>query len=389
MTTPNARNVGSEDADAPTADEAETVEHERDRLKEFVRSLDVSEIKSGDWFAKLLTASLESYSKTVDWEYFQIKYEGVPADAIVDQRIKMAARYAMIEGGLSASAYTGAVAATIGSLGGASPITVSAGLTTMMVDLVYISQLQLRLAYDIAVLYRVPLDLQDPDDLWKLIRVAFTIKGGELAKEGMIRSVPGVLRPLIVRYYSGSTRAAAQALPVVGKHLLKRNIIKVGLPLVGVPLAAALNRWTTSLAGQHARTVFRSSARIMETAEKLVDRSEHPQLLLWIAWLVVDADKTVSDDEAFFMRHLVLQARERHGVIDEHLERVVHLDPDDVWARVDAVEGDLADIIVAAETVAEIDGAPSARQRRMLDELRKRCGQCPTDSTPASRESPS
>ena len=33
-------------------------------------------------------------SLKVDWQYFQEKYKGVPADSIVDQRIKMAARYA-------------------------------------------------------------------------------------------------------------------------------------------------------------------------------------------------------------------------------------------------------------------------------------------------------
>jgi hypothetical protein len=87
----------------------------------------------------------------------------------------MAARYAA---GLSAGACSAAIAATPGSLGGASPATVPAAAATMMADVAFITRLQLRLAYDVAVLYRVPLDLSDPDDMWKLIRVAFTIKRG-------------------------------------------------------------------------------------------------------------------------------------------------------------------------------------------------------------------
>ncbi|GAA3495366.1 hypothetical protein GCM10019016_024660 [Streptomyces prasinosporus] len=59
-----------------------------------------------------------------------------------------------LEGGLSAGAYTATVAATIGSLGGASPATVPAAVATMMVDVAFISQLQLRLVYDVSVLYR-------------------------------------------------------------------------------------------------------------------------------------------------------------------------------------------------------------------------------------------
>ena len=162
----------------------EVVEAERAELRQFVSELSPDDIKSGGWFTKLLAQALSSYNDKATWQYFQEKYAGVPADAIVGQRIKMAARYAAIEGGLSASAYTAAVGATIGSLGGASPVTVPAALTTVMVDVAFISRLQLRLARDIAVLYRVPLDTSDPDDLWKLIRVAFTIKGGEAVREG-------------------------------------------------------------------------------------------------------------------------------------------------------------------------------------------------------------
>ena len=77
----------------------------------------------------------------------------------------MAARYAALEGGLSAGAYTAAIAATLGSLGGASPATVPAATVTVMVDVAFITRLQLRLAYDVAVLYRVPLDPSDPDDM--------------------------------------------------------------------------------------------------------------------------------------------------------------------------------------------------------------------------------
>lgn len=363
-----------DDGAAPTPEERAAVERGRDELRQFVRDLSFDEIKSGGWFARLLTLSLASYTKKVDWKYFQDKYRGVPPDAIVDQRIKMAARYAAIEGGLSASAYTGIVVATIGSLGGASPATVPAAVSTMMLDLAYISQLQLRLAYDIAVLYRVPLDVNDPDDLWKLIRVAFTIKGGELAREGAIKAVPALMRPLIKKFFSGSVLTAVKSLPVVGKFLLQRNLIKIGIPLVGIPLAVILNRWTTALAGKHARSVFRNEARVLEVAERLLDRSRHPHLLLWVAWLVVQSDEKVSDDEALLMRHLMRLARERHEIIDEQLGRVIDIEPDEVWSRVASEGGDLGDLVDASIAIAEVDGEINARERALLDEILERSG---------------
>jgi tellurite resistance protein len=351
------------------------VEHERAELREFIDGLSPDDITSGRWFTQLLAQALSSYADKVTWQYFQDRYKGVPADAVVDQRIKMAARYAALEGGLSASAYTAAVSATLGSLGGASPLTVPAALTTVMVDVAFISRLQLRLAYDIAVLYRVPLDTSDPDDLWKLIRVAFTIKGGEAVREGVVKAVPAVMRPVIKRYYSKQVLAAARGLPFVGKYLLQRNVIKIGIPLVGVPLAVVLNRYTTLLAGRHARAVFRNEARVIALAEDLSGRSQHPHLMLWVAWLVINADGKIADEEALLFRHLVRLVRDQHQVVDEQIARLVDIDPAEVWRRLDAEPGDLSDILDVANRVAAVDGAVHRREKEIISELHNRCGQ--------------
>ncbi|MFJ9735985.1 hypothetical protein ACIRUL_32335 [Streptomyces sp. NPDC101171] len=366
-----AAETGTDGADE--AADREVVEQEQAELKDFVKGLSADDIKSGNWFTKLAAHAMNSYTEKVDWQYFQDRYAGVPADAIVDQRIKMAARYAALEGGLSAGAYTATVAATIGSLGGASPATVPAAVATMMVDVAFTTQLQLRLAYDLSVLYRVPLDVNDPEDLWKLIRVAFTIKSGEAAREGVAKAVPVLVRPLVKRFYSGSVLTAGKTLPVVGKHLLQRNVIKIGIPLVGVPLAVLLNRYTTLLAGRHARAVFRNEARVIEIAEGMSERSRHPQLMLWAAWLVIRANAKIADDEALLMRHLVRLVRERHEVVDEQLAQVVDIDPAEVWKRVEAEPGDLGDVLDAAERAATVDGDVSSRERAALAELRQRC----------------
>ncbi len=373
----------SDTADEVDEVDTELVERERLEIREFVKGLSGDDIKSGGWFTQLLSHALSTYTDKVDWQYFQDKYHGVPADAIVDQRIKMAARYAAIEGGLSASAYTATIAATIGSAGGASPATVPAAVVTVMVDVAYVTQLQLRLAYDIAVLYRVPLDLDDPDDLWKLIRVAFTIKGGEVVSEGVLRVVPAMMRPLIKRFYSKAVLNAAKGLPVVGKYLLQRNVIKIGIPLVGVPLSVVLNRYTTQIAGRHARAVFRNEARIIELAERLTEDTRHPQLMLWVAWLVINADGAISDDEALLFRHLVRLAAAQHQVIDEELAQVIDMNEDLVWRRLDEAQGDLGSIIEAARRVAAVDGEPGKKERAALEAIEVRCAR--SSGSPGSR----
>ncbi|WP_326613475.1 EcsC family protein [Streptomyces scopuliridis] len=363
----DAAGTGDNDADR------NVVEQEQAEIREFIKELSADDIKSGNWFTKLSAHALNSYTNKVDWQYFQERYAGVPADAIVDQRIKMAARYAALEGGLSAGAYTAAVAATIGSLGGASPATVPAAVATLMVDVAFITRLQLRLTYDIAVLYRVPLDLSDPDDMWKLIRVAFTIKSGEVVRGSVVKAVPAIVRPVIKRFYSKAALTAAKGLPFVGKFLLQRNVIKIGIPVVGVPLAVVLNRYTTLLAGRHAQAVFRNEARVIELAENLSKQSQHPQLMLWVAWLVIRANHKITDDETLLMRHLVRLVREQHQVVDEQLAHLVDIDPTQVWRRIDAEPGDLSDILDVADRVATVDGGANAREKAVISELGDRC----------------
>ena len=356
------------------AADRKVVEHERAELRKFVKELSPDDIKSGGWFTKLIAHALGSYTEKVTWQYFQERYEGVPADAVVDQRIKMAARYAALEGGLSASAYTVAIIATLGTLGGASPATVPAAIATFMVDVTFITQLQLRLAYDIAVLYRVPLDMSDPDDLWKLIRVALTIKGGELVRGGAIKAVPPIVRQVVKKYYSGAVLAAAKGIPFVGKYLLQRTVIKIAIPFVGVPLAAGMNHYTTLLAGRHARGVFRNEARVIELAEGLSKRTQHPQLMLWVAWLVIMADHKITDDEALLIRHLVRLARDHHQVVDDQLAQLVDVDPAEVWRRLDAEQGDLSEILDTATRVATVDGPVNVRERTIISEVQDHCG---------------
>lgn len=196
---------------------------------------------------------------------------------------------------------------------------------------------------------------------------------GELAREGVTKSVPFVVRPLVKQFYSKNVLATAKALPVVGKYLLQRNAIKVGIPLVGIPLAVVLNRYTTLVAGQHARAVFRNEARVIEVAERLSSSCQYPQLMLWVAWLVITADNRISDDETLLMKHLVRAVRDQHQVVDEELANVVSIDPNDVWKRLDAGSGDLTELLEVAGRVATVDGGLTALEKEVIAELRSRC----------------
>lgn len=364
----------NEDA-GPTSAEREQVRDELGRLQRFARSLRLDEVRDGTWFSALLRHSLDSYVHEVDAAYFQRKYPGLPADAVAQARIDLAARHAGIEGGLSAGAYTVLVAATLGSGGGASPLTLPGAGASFVVDLFFVTQLQLKLGYDIAVLYGVPLDLEDPEDLWKLIRVAFVIRGGEAGLGLIGKGVPALVRPVLKRFYSRGTLAAARSLPVIGKYLLQRNVIKFTIPVVGVPLSMAINHWTTRSAGAYAMRLFRREAAVVEAARRMTAGGDHPAELLWVLWMVVKADGLVHEHERLLLKHVtgLLRDPESELVALSELEGTVDLRRNRVWALLEAAEGDLRPLYEAATEAAAVDGKINVNELTVLRRLADHC----------------
>lgn len=281
------------------------VKTEVEQLKEIANEYKVEDIKSGKWFENFLFYALRSYIKNINWKFFQDKYPYLPVDAIVARRIALAQRYAMIEGGITASVYSGAVAATIGSNGGASPIAVPGAILNFSVDLLFTTQLQLQLAYDLAVLYRHFINPDDAEDMYDLLRVAFGIKAGEALREFVPKATPELLRQGIKAAVTGSRLAWLKALPVIGKYLLQRNIIKFAIPLVNVPLTMKLNHWQTGQVGKKARVIYRDKVAIQEYASAVV--AEHrvpPDVLLDTVYYVASADSHITAEECWLMKYI-------------------------------------------------------------------------------------
>jgi uncharacterized protein (DUF697 family) len=333
------------------------VQADLDDLKAQAKATSAEDLKGGAWFAKLLRMALETYSREVNADFFFRKYPGLPADAIADRRIELAQRYAMIEGGLTASAYTAAIAATIGSAGGASPLTLPGAALTFTVDLLYVTRLQLRLAYDLAVLYGTPVDMNDPEDLYDLIRVAFGIKAGEALRGALPRVAPEAARQGVKAVIKGPVLAALQALPVVGQYLLQRNIVKFAVPVVGIPLSMKLNHWMTGRVGKQAREIYRDKAAILEAVERLQGRLDaEASLLLRVVWFVVHADQQLASEEAWMLKTLTAHLAGHEGTAKAiaDFQAMVNLKEGPLFRELDGLDPSMAREIFEFACVAAI-----------------------------------
>lgn len=303
-----------------------------EEIKKFLKHMLPEDFTNGTWFEKLLYFALYNYQQKVTAEYFQKKYPGLPSDAIVDLRIALAKKYAAISGGTTSAAYTGIVAATIGTAGGASPVALPAALTTFVADLSYTTLLQLRLAYDISVLYGHPLLYEDPEDLTDLIHLAFGAEAGETLNKCLQRLSPEFTRFFIKKNVTGSTLQSLKALPVVGKYLLQRSIIKTTIPVVGIGLGVGLNYYMTGQIGKRARTIFRRRAAVEEAVrEFLLDHVQNMRLLLDLIMLANSADKKTTRPEAIFLQTFITRIQETGSIPDlENYSKQVNFDKENI-----------------------------------------------------------
>jgi hypothetical protein len=356
----------------------EALARELDVLKEEAKGYSIRDLQGGGWFTRILQHALKSYAEQVDAAYFERKYPGLNRDAIVDRRVDLAQRYASLAGGMSASAYSAAVVMTLGTKGGASPITLPAALVAFTADLLFISRLQLQLAYDLSVLYGQPIDLDDPEDLLSLVKVAFGVKAGQELQNAATKLAPEAVRVGVKKVVAGSALQTLRALPVVGRYLLQRNIIKMAIPGVAVPLSAGLNYFTTGQIARVARGIFRTRAVIDEAAPRLATGVEEDQrLFLEVVWLVLRADRKTSAEEAWLLNALAGELALGDGG-DEAVASfrdLVELNQDDVLARLSATPEDFKlRAYQAACVAAAVDGDFGRKEKRLLERVATTCG---------------
>ena len=371
-----ASDRGKPDGDKrQTADLRGKVRAELNKLRELAQRVSIEEVRQGDWFARLLRFSLDQYVQEVDAAYFSRLYPGLSAEEKVRARIELAARYASVEGALTAGAYTGAVAATLGSRGAASSVALPSAGASFVLDLLFMSSLQLRLAYDIAVILEVPLDLEDPEDLWRLIQVAFVIKDRASRWQTLGKSAPKAVQAALLKMFTGDPAAAARSLPALGKFLLQRNVAKFAIPGVGVPLSIGVNYWSANVAGSQAATVFGREARIIATARRITGRDVNHSELLWVLWLIVRADTVVHENERLLLKHVSALV----GDLNSELSALTNLDSTIDFdlrptASIPAFKShDKEALYQAGVAAAAVDGSIDANE---LSRLRKIADHC-------------
>ncbi len=240
-----------------------------DEAKQFAKTLDMEQVKSGEWFVKLLQKVVRAYDRNARTEYFRQKYPGLPPDDIADTLISVTARYASVAGGVAGAAATSAQVSALGTAGMTAPLFLGA----IGAEMLYLARIQMRLVLDLSVVYDLQLDPDDPEDVLMIFGYAMGVAPAEMMGTVAIKAAGGGTKTLVKRYVSKNVLKAIQDFArKLGFKILQRTILKYAVPVVSAAVGGGYNYVSTRAVGGIAKSHFRNRRRFTEELQVLVSR---------------------------------------------------------------------------------------------------------------------
>lgn len=247
------------------------VSSELNEAKQLAKSMNIDEVKSGEWFVNLLRKVIQAYDRNARAEYFQKKYPGLSPDEIADILISVTVRYATIAGGIAGAAATANQIATLGSGG----VTAALFIGSIGAEMLYLSQIQMRLVLDLSVVYDLQLDPEDPEDVLMIFGYALGVTPTEMVGKGVQVAAGAATKGVIKKYVSKGTLTAVKDFGRrIGFKILQRTILKYAVPVASAAVGCSYNYATTKSVGKIAKARLKNRGGVTEELRILVTRQK-------------------------------------------------------------------------------------------------------------------
>ena len=314
------------------------VSSELAEAKDFAKTLNIDDVKSGQWFIALLQKVVQSYDRNARAEYFQRKYPGLTADEIADILTSVTVKYATIAGAVTGAAATANQIAALSSAG----MTIAVMVGVIGAEMVYLARIQMRLVLDLSVIYDLQLDPDDPEDILMVFGYALGVMPTEMVGKGLLVAAKGGTQYAVKKYIGKGTLKAIQDLGKrIGIRILQKSILKYTLPVVSAGVGSTYNYVTTKSVGRIAKNHLKNRGNVTEELRQLVSRQNTYDIAFPAAAMyMAQIDGEFSTKEKEFYRAILsrmsfeehTQAEFRKLMSDEGniVEAIAQIEDDDV-----------------------------------------------------------
>jgi uncharacterized tellurite resistance protein B-like protein len=348
------------------------VSKELEEAKALAKSFDFAKVKNGEWFFTLLKQVNKAYDRNARAAYFQKKYPGLSADEIADILTSVTVRYATIAGAVAGVAASANEIATLGTGG----MTVALFVGAIGAEMLYLSNIQMRLMLDMSVLYDLQLDPEDPEDILMVFGYALGVAPTEIIGKGVQVAARAGTESGIKKVVTNATREAlvkfAQRL---GFKITQGSIIKFAVPVASAAVGSGYNYVTTRSVGQIAKLHFKNRGKVTDELRAAISRQNTYGLAIPAAAIfMAQVDGNVSPKEKELYRAMLSRMSfEEHAPAD--FQRLVSNEQNilDAVSQIEDVE--LRKTLIELLTLMAIyDGILANEEREFLMNAAERLG---------------
>jgi hypothetical protein len=340
---------------------------------------------------------LRSYARNASLEHFRRRYPGLTNEAIAGRRIRSAALSAatigLAFGALISLIDAIALASALETfLSGflASPISIPALaisvpllVVTIVVEMSLVVRTQLRLAYDLFILYRLPVDPEDPEQSAEVIGVALGLSGVSVPGRTLRQAAPPTAAPdqrPRVRQARARFRKwmAGQIAGQISGRFIRRYIlggmaVRALIPGSSLITASLWDFFTTRAVGKTLRIQVRGRSMIQNMASAIdLSRVQNPELLLRTLLATALTDGGLDIKEFTLYSQVVERLQQETGSAEiDTLGQA----PDLKWKDLIAELAEISDqdergaIYSAAFDMATVTGHVSRKKRRRVQQI--------------------
>jgi len=245
------------------------VSKELNEAKTLAKSLDFEKLKNGEWFIALLRQVVKAYDRNARAAYFQKKYPGLSPDEIADILTSVTVRYATIAGAVTGIAASVDEIAALGSVG----MTAALFVGTIGAEMLYLSNIQMRLMLDMSVLYDLRLDPEDPEDILMIFGYALGVAPTEIVGKGLqVAARAGTESGIRKVVTNGTREAIVKFAQRLGFKIGQKTIIKYAVPVASAAVGSGYNYVTTNSVGQIAKLHFKNRGKVTDELRAVISR---------------------------------------------------------------------------------------------------------------------
>lgn len=193
--------------------------------EELLRDINEEEKNNGDWFAKIVQKVIEAHAENANYEHFKHKYNSANRDMIAKK---------IIESNLNTSIIIGMTSGAAGGiLGLLSLISVTFG------EIITLTYYQLKMIYDLSIVYDKPLNIKDPEEAYKIIGIALGLKTNQVGNETIKQGVNRTGKIIANRFGKKEVLKPIQSkFGMEIKQKAIKNIATRAIPIIGVATGA-------------------------------------------------------------------------------------------------------------------------------------------------------